>query len=241
MMTIWQWHVLGAQQRQGWKVHGWPGVFGWWGLFSHHHHPRHCPPHHHHHQCHHSPPRHHHHPHHCPPHHHHHPHHDHCHDQIWMPDLQIDQAMEIRNPKYLNDASSFRFASELLITMIISMIITIMVGIHNSHHNYGGAQDLQGREGEVHHPAQLRRQLPHELRLLPLWQAGTIITRQKTPKWPILIVKGLHCWLRELRLHLGGVVDQLDAWGLILIMILIMMIIILIIIWLSPCWSRGSW
>ena len=28
--------------------------------------------------------------------------------QIWMPDLQIDQAMEIRNPKYLNDASSFR-------------------------------------------------------------------------------------------------------------------------------------
>ena len=42
--------------------------------------------------------------------------HQHCHgcdDQIWMPDLQIDQAMEIRNPRYLNDASSFRFTAKI--------------------------------------------------------------------------------------------------------------------------------
>lgn len=28
--------------------------------------------------------------------------------KIWMPDLQIDLAMDVRNPQYLNDASSFR-------------------------------------------------------------------------------------------------------------------------------------
>ena len=78
-----------------------------------------------------------------------------------MPDLQIDQAMEIRNPRYLNDASSFRFTSKNLdgctIAMIRMILLTqmtklvrclIQVGfwsdcdVHD-HDDYGG-HDLKG-------------------------------------------------------------------------------------------------
>jgi hypothetical protein len=37
-------------------------------------------------------------------------------DQIWMPDIFIDKASQIRNPIYLNDASSLRFHENSLVS-----------------------------------------------------------------------------------------------------------------------------
>ena len=48
--------------------------------------------------------------------------------------------------------------------------------------NYKTCQDLQWWEDCMDDPAQLRRQLPHELRLLPLWPTGTILLSYWFPR-----------------------------------------------------------
>ena len=131
-----------------------------------------------------------------------------------MPDLQIDQAIKVRNPIYLNDASSFR--------------LFMFYNDQNSHPNI----KLQNLSGSTMMGRLYGRPCSTTTSTAPWTSSSTHLTnrchsvvvvafkvkpnrRDTSDNRPLAKVdlKGLHSRLWELRLHLFWALAQLDAWG----------------------------
>ena len=132
--------------------------------------------------------------------------------QIWMPDLQIDQAVEIRNPRYLNDASSFRLFND----------------DQNSHQNF----KLENLLGSTKMGRLYGRPCSTTTSTAPWTSSSTHLTNRCHSVVVVIFkvkqnrqdisdnrplakvdLKGLPSRFWELRLHLFWDLAQLDAWG----------------------------
>ena len=135
--------------------------------------------------------------------------------QIWMPDLQIDQAIKVRNPIYLNDASSFRLVNSwskwskrwpLLQSTKLVRIYEDGKIVWTTLLNY----DVNCPMNFVFYP--FDQQVP--FCCLTDFQGDTNVNNVFDDKSLTKVdLKGLHSRLWELRLHLFWALAQLDAWG----------------------------